>query len=60
MKEGNNKKFAFEGGIGLISSRFTLEGPIKKDKSSFLISARRTYAFDLAQPLIKKNRFCWY
>ncbi|MBK7639758.1 MAG: TonB-dependent receptor [Bacteroidetes bacterium] len=57
MKEGNNKKFAFEGGIGLISSRFTLEGPIKKDKSSFLISARRTYAFDLAQPLIKKTDF---
>ena len=57
MKEGNNKKLSFEGGIGLISSRFTLEGPIKKDKSSFLISGRRTYAFDLAQPLIKKTDF---
>lgn len=57
MKEGNNKKLSFEGGIGLISSRFTLEGPIRKDKSSFLISGRRTYAFDLAQPFIKKTDF---
>ncbi len=44
MKEGNNKKFAMSGGIGSISSRLTLEGPIVKDKSSFIISGRRTYA----------------
>ncbi len=44
MKEGNNKKFAMSGGIGSISSRLTVEGPIVKDKSSFIISGRRTYA----------------
>ncbi|MCK5077822.1 MAG: TonB-dependent receptor [Calditrichia bacterium] len=44
MNEGNFKKFHGNGGIGLIFSRLTLEGPIKKDKSSFIISGRRTYA----------------
>ena len=44
MKEGNNQELHGQGGIGLISSRFTLEAPIVKDKSSFLISGRRTYA----------------
>jgi len=43
MKEGNNKRFKVTGGLGLISSRLTLEGPIVKDKGSFIISARRTY-----------------
>lgn len=57
MKEGNNQHFAAEGGIGLISSRLTLEGPIVKGKSSFLISGRRTYGFDLAQPFIEKTDF---
>ncbi len=57
MKEGNNQQFQSEGGIGLISSRLTLEGPIVKDKSSFLISGRRTYGFDLAQPFINKTDF---
>lgn len=44
MKEGNMKKIHGEGGIGVIASRFTLEGPIVKEKLSFLVSARRTYA----------------
>jgi hypothetical protein len=44
MKEGNNKKITATGGIGLISSRLTVEGPIGSDKTSFLISARRSYA----------------
>ncbi len=44
MKEGNNKQFHGTGGIGTISSRLTLEGPIVKDKASFLLSGRRTYA----------------
>ena len=44
MKDGNNQRFAGSGGIGLISSRLTLEGPIVKDKSSFIISGRRSYA----------------
>lgn len=43
MKDGNSKKFSGTGGIGNISSRLTLEGPIKKDQTTFLISARRTY-----------------
>lgn len=44
MNDGNNKKFAVTGGIGLITSRLTVEGPIKKNKGSFIISGRRTYA----------------
>ncbi|KOY86101.1 collagen-binding protein [bacterium 336/3] len=44
MREGNNQKFQTSGGIGLISSRLSVEGPIQKDKSSFMISGRRTYA----------------
>ena len=44
MKDGNSQRFAGSGGIGLISSRLTLEGPIVKDKSSFILSGRRSYA----------------
>ncbi len=44
MKEGNSKDFSLDAGIGLIASRFTLQAPIKKDVSSFIISGRRTYA----------------
>lgn len=43
-KDGNNKQFAGAGGIGTLASRLMLEGPIVKDKSSYLISARRSYA----------------
>lgn len=43
MNEGNNQKFTAQGGLGLIDSRLKLEGPIVKDKGSFMISARRTY-----------------
>ena len=43
MRDGNNKKFGASGGIGLISSRLTLEAPIVKDKGSFIISGRRSY-----------------
>lgn len=50
MKDGNAKKFSATGGIGTLSSRLTLEGPIQKDKSSFMISGRRSY-FDLFFPL---------
>ena len=49
MKEGNNKKYQVSGGLGLISSRLTIEGPIQKEKSSFIISGRRTYADLLAR-----------
>jgi hypothetical protein len=44
MKDGNAKKFGAEGGIGLIASRLTIEAPIVKDRGSFMISGRRTYA----------------
>lgn len=44
QKEGNSKKFGFNGGIGLLSSRVLVEGPIVKEKSSFMIAARRSYA----------------
>ena len=44
MNDGNDKKFGANGGIGLISSRLTLDGPIVKEKGSFIISGRRTYA----------------
>jgi len=50
MKEGNTKKFSGTGGIGLISSRLTLEGPIVNENTSFVVSGRRTYA-DLFIPL---------
>jgi hypothetical protein len=43
MNEGNNKDYTVEGGLGLISSRIKVEGPIIEDKGSFMISARRTY-----------------
>ena len=57
MKDGNNKKFGAEGGIGLISSRITIEGPIKKDTSSFIISARRTYFDVLTKPYVDTTSF---
>lgn len=44
MNDGNKKEYTFEGGIGLIASRLKVEGPFKKDKSSFMVSGRRTYA----------------
>jgi hypothetical protein len=44
MNDGNKKEYTVEGGLGLISSRLKVEGPFKKDKSSFMVSGRRTYA----------------
>jgi outer membrane receptor for ferrienterochelin and colicin len=55
MKEGNKEKLKGEAGLGMISSRFVLEGPIIKGKSSFLISARRTYFDVLARPFMPKE-----
>jgi hypothetical protein len=52
LKEGNSKKLKVTGGIGTIASRLTIEGPIKKDTSSFIISARRTYIDILLKPFI--------
>jgi len=55
MKEGNNQKLQVDGGIGVIASRLSIQGPIKKDKSSFIISARRTYIDALTKPFISKT-----
>ena len=55
MKEGNMKEFHGEGSIGLIASKLTLEGPIAKEKTSFIVSARRTYIDLIARPLIKAS-----
>jgi hypothetical protein len=55
MKEGDKNKIHGEGGIGLIASRLTLEGPIQKGKSSFMVSGRRTYFDILAQPFLPEN-----
>ena len=57
MKDGNNQNFEVDGGIGLISSRLTIQGPILKNKSSFLISGRRTYIDILAKPWLDKSDF---
>jgi hypothetical protein len=64
MNEGNSKRFEVNGGIGIIASRLTVEGPIVKDRSSFVLSGRRTYA-DLFLPLssneaLQDNRLYFY
>lgn len=53
MRNGNMKKWEGSGGIGLISSRLTVEGPIVEDKGSVILSARRTYADILAEPFLE-------
>jgi hypothetical protein len=55
MKDGNANKMEVDAGIGLIASRFSIQGPIKKDKASFMLSARRTYIDALVKPFIKKD-----
>ena len=64
MNDGNKKEYTAEGGIGLISSRLKVEGPIVRDKSSFMISGRRTYAdafLALAKDTsIRKNTLYFY
>lgn len=55
MKDGNNQQFQAEGGIGLIASRLSVQGPIEKNKASYMVSARRTYIDALVKPFIKKT-----
>ena len=55
MKEGNNKKLEVEGGIGNIASRLTIQGPIVKNKASFIVSGRRTYIDVLMEPFVKDD-----
>lgn len=64
MKDGDMQKIKLHGGVGLISSRLALEGPIKTDKASFIITARRTYADALARLLninaVKQSTLYFY
>jgi len=64
MNDGNDKNFGVSGGIGLIASRINVEGPLVKDRGSFTISARRTYAdlflFLSKDTLAKKARLYFY
>jgi len=53
MKEGNLKKYEVTGGVGTIFSRLAFEGPIVKNKGSFIIAARRSYIDILARPFVK-------
>ena len=55
MKDGNLNKFQGEGGIGLIASRFSVQGPLKKNKASYILSARRTYVDAIVKPFLKKS-----
>ncbi|MBL7846791.1 MAG: carboxypeptidase-like regulatory domain-containing protein [Cyclobacteriaceae bacterium] len=52
MKEGNSKKYEVTGGIGSVFSRLAVEGPIIKDKASFIVAARRSYIDVLARPFV--------
>lgn len=60
MKDGNKEKVSGEAGIGLISSRFVLEGPIVKEKASFLVSGRRTYIDILTRPFMPGDGYGGY
>lgn len=55
MNDGNYKEYHANGGIGIIASRLTVEGPIKKDTASFIVSGRRTYIDILSKPFIKDD-----
>ena len=55
MKDGNNKKYEADGGLGLLSSRLTIQGPVQKEKSSFIVSGRRTYVDVLSKPFIAED-----
>lgn len=52
MKDGNNKNFQTSGGVGLIFSRLAIEGPIVKDKGSFVVAGRRSYIDVVAKPFL--------
>ena len=52
MKDGNNKRVEVTGGIGSVFSRLAIEGPIIKDKMSFIVAARRSYIDVLARPFV--------
>lgn len=64
LKEGNSRETEFSGGLGIVSSRFSVEGPIQQEKSSFLLAGRRTYG-DLflklsSDPELNSNQLYFY
>ncbi|MBL7741607.1 MAG: TonB-dependent receptor [Chitinophagaceae bacterium] len=64
MNDGNNQDYNVSGGIGLISTKLNIEGPLQKDRSSFLLTGRRTYADMFLQlsndSTIKQNKIYFY
>ena len=55
MKEGNLKKYNVDATLGLLTSKATIEGPIIKDKMSFIVSARRTYIDLIVKPFLPSS-----
>jgi hypothetical protein len=55
MKDGNNQKMAVNGGIGNIFSRLSIEGPLQKGKSSFIVAGRRSYIDVVSKPFLPKE-----
>jgi len=55
MKEGNMNEFGGSASVGLLASQLTLEGPIQKGKTSFMVSGRRSYADILTRPFIEED-----
>ena len=55
MKDGNMNKTQIDAGIGLIASRFSIQGPVIKNKASYIVAARRTYIDQLVKPAISKS-----
>jgi len=60
QKDGNSKDFHIKGGVGLISSRLLVEGPIKKDKASFLVAGRTSYVNLFLKAMKNDNRISFY
>lgn len=60
MKEGNNKKLMGKASVGLISSKVTIEGPIKNDKTTFIVSGRRSYFDIVTKPFDFTDNFNYY
>lgn len=57
MKDGNENKTEVDAGIGLIASRFSIQGPLKKNKATYVLSARRTYVDALTAPLLSSGSY---
>lgn len=60
MNDGNNQEYKIGGGIGIISSKLEVEGPIVKDKGSFLIAGRRTYADLVYNAIAGTDNFLYF